>query len=184
MEVFPPICKQDPLDVQLYFIHDHLQSTGENIQLEDIPNQMYGGALPVAKSRKSKKGPLTEAEYLEDAPEQPPQNAMKAKKEKASVQSDPAIPTIQEEVKDLAPTEVLSKRTRSGKEAEPSPPQPAQPSILRRKRKPTVRKLKLAPDVEIEEATKLVTKEVKRRKKTDAAVEKALQLAKEIKIPA
>jgi len=24
MEGFPPICKQDPLNVQLYFIHDHL----------------------------------------------------------------------------------------------------------------------------------------------------------------
>ena len=53
MEGFPPICKQDPLDVQLFYIHDHLQSTGENIQLEDIPDQMYGGALPVAKSRKT-----------------------------------------------------------------------------------------------------------------------------------
>jgi len=31
MENFPPICKQDPLDVQLYYIHDHLKSTGENI---------------------------------------------------------------------------------------------------------------------------------------------------------
>jgi len=103
-------------------VHDHLQSTGENIQLKDIPDQMYGGALPVAKSRKSKKRPLTEVEYLEDAPEQPPQKSTKAKKEKASVQSDPALPKIQEEVKDLAPTEVLSKRTRSGKEAEPSPP--------------------------------------------------------------
>ena len=30
MEGFPLICKQDPLDVQLYFIHDHLQSTGED----------------------------------------------------------------------------------------------------------------------------------------------------------
>jgi len=184
MEDFPPICKQDPLDVQLYFIHDHLQSTGENIQLEDIPDQMYGGALPVAKSRKYKKRPLTKAEYLEDAPEQPPQKAKKAKKQKASVQSDPALPTIQEEVKDLAPIEVLSKRTRSGKEAEPSPPQPAQPSIPRRKRKPTIRKMKLAPDVEIEEATDLVTREVKIRKETDIVVEKALQLAKEIKIHA
>jgi len=27
MEGFPPICKQDPLDVHLYYIHDHLQST-------------------------------------------------------------------------------------------------------------------------------------------------------------
>jgi len=51
-EDFPLIYKQDPLDVQLYFIHDHLQTTRKTIQLEDIPEQMYGGALPVAKSRK------------------------------------------------------------------------------------------------------------------------------------
>jgi len=31
MEGLPPICKQDPVDVQLYYIHDHLQSIGENI---------------------------------------------------------------------------------------------------------------------------------------------------------
>jgi len=37
MEDFPPICKQDPLDVQLYFIHDYLQTTRKTIQLEDIP---------------------------------------------------------------------------------------------------------------------------------------------------
>jgi len=45
MENFPPICKQDPLDVQLYFIHDYLKSTGAET--------MYGGALSVAKSRKT-----------------------------------------------------------------------------------------------------------------------------------
>jgi len=50
MEGFPLICKHYPLDVQLYFIHDHLQSTREEIQLEDIPYEMYGGALKVAKS--------------------------------------------------------------------------------------------------------------------------------------
>ena len=36
---------------------------------------------------------------------------------------------------------------------------------------------------EDEEATNLVTREVKRRKETDAAVKKALQLAKDIEIP-
>jgi len=36
MEGFPQICKKDPLDVQLFYIHDHLQSTGEEIHLEDI----------------------------------------------------------------------------------------------------------------------------------------------------
>ena len=55
MEGFPPICKQDPLDVQLFYIHDHLQSTGEEIQLEDIPEEMYGGIVKVAKSRKTKR---------------------------------------------------------------------------------------------------------------------------------
>jgi len=45
MEDFPPICKQDPLDVQLYFIHDHLKKTGETIQLDDILKEMFGGAL-------------------------------------------------------------------------------------------------------------------------------------------
>jgi len=145
MEDFPPICKQDPLDVQLYFIHDHLKKTGETIRLEDIPEEMYGGTLPVAKGIKSKKRALREAEYLDDASEKPSKKAKKAKKEKTSIQVDPAIPTIQEEVKDLAPTDVLSKRTRSGKEAEHSPPQPAQPSIPRRKRKHVVRKLKISP---------------------------------------
>jgi len=67
MEGLPPICKHDPLDVQLYFIHDHLQSTGEEIQLENIPDEMYGGALKVAKSRKTKRKPLSEAEYLKEA---------------------------------------------------------------------------------------------------------------------
>jgi len=79
MEGFPPICKQDPLDVHLYYIHDHLQSTGENIQLEDIPDQMYGGALPMAKSRKTKRKALTKDEYLDEASEQPAKKAKKAR---------------------------------------------------------------------------------------------------------
>ena len=169
--------------MQLYFIHDHLEKTGETIHLEDIPEQMYGGTLPVAKSRKSKKRGLTEAEYLDDdASEQPSKKAKKVKKEKASTQADPAVPTIQEEVKDLAPAEVLSKRTRSGKQVKPSPPQPAQPSIPTKKRKHGVRKLNIAPEEEDEEATELVSREVRRRKEVDVVVEKALQLAKEIKI--
>jgi len=79
MEGFPPIYKQDPLDLQLYFIHDHLQTTRKTIQLEEIPEQMYGGALPVAKGRKSKKRALTEVEYLDDAFEEPPKKSKKAK---------------------------------------------------------------------------------------------------------
>jgi len=63
MEGFPPICKKDPLDVQLFYIVDHLQSTGEEIRLEDIPKTMYGGNVKVAKSRKTKRKLVSEAEY-------------------------------------------------------------------------------------------------------------------------
>jgi len=182
MEGFPPICKQYPLDVQLYFIHDHLKATGETIQLEDIPEQMYGGALPVAKGRKSKKRALTEAEYLDEASEEPPKKSKKAKVVEAT---GSALSTIQEEVQDLEPVKVLNKRTRSGKEAEPAPSQPAQPSIPIRKKKAAVRKLKMTPEEEeVEEASELLTREVRRRKGTDATIEKSLQLAKEIEIPA
>jgi len=37
MENFPPICKQDAIDVQLYYIDDYLKIYGEEIHLEDIP---------------------------------------------------------------------------------------------------------------------------------------------------
>jgi len=164
MENFPPICKQDPLDVQLYFIHDYLKSIGEEIQLEDIPETMFGGALPVAKSGKTKRKPLSEAEYLEEASEQPAKKAKKAKKDKAVERTGSGLATIQEEVKDLCHTEVISKRTRSGKEVVPSPPQPAQTSISRRKRKPIVRKLKLTSE-EDEEATELVIMRSRKERK-------------------
>jgi len=69
----------------------------------------------------------------------------------------------------LEPIKVLDKRTRSGKEVVPSPLQPSQPSIPKRKRKPVVRKLKIASEEEEDE---------------DDVVQKALQLAREIEIPA
>jgi len=144
---FTPIYKKYPLDVQLYYIHDHLQSTGENIQLEDIPDQMYGCALPVAKSRKTKRKALTKDEYLNEASEQPANKAKKAKPDKA-FEATGSGSTIQEEVQDLEPVKVLNKRTRSGKKVVPSPPQPSQPSIPKRKRKPVVRKLKIASEEE------------------------------------
>jgi len=155
MEAFPPICKQAPLDVQLYYIHDHLQSTGDNIQLEDIPDQMYGGALPVAKSMKTTRKALTKDEYLDEAFKQPAKKAKKAKTDKAS-EATGFGSTIQEEYQDMEPVKVLNKRTRSGKEAVPSPLQPSQPSIPKRKRKPVVRKLKITSEEEEVEANESI----------------------------
>ena len=87
------------------------------------------------------------------------------------------MPTIQEEVQDLDPAKVLNKRTRSGKTAESSQSQPAQPSILKKKSKHVVRKLKVASEEEEdkEEATELVSRDVKKKRVVDVvALEKAL----------
>jgi len=151
--------------------------------INDLTPENRDNTLPVAKSRKSKRKPVSEVEYLEEASEQPAKKAKKAKKDKAAEATGSGLSTIQEEVQDLELVKVLNKRTRSGKKVIPSPPQPAQPSIPRRKRKPIVKKLKLSSE-EDEEATDLVTREVKRRKETYAAVKKALQLVKDIEIPA
>jgi len=59
---------------------------------------MYGGALLVAKGRKSKKRALTEVEYLKEASEEPPKKYKKAKVAEATGSS---LSTIQEEVQDL-----------------------------------------------------------------------------------
>jgi len=83
MENFPPICKEEAIDVQLYYIDDYLKTYGEEIHLEDIPEEMYGGALPVTKSIKTNRKALLEAEYLKEASEQPTKKAKKAKIEKA-----------------------------------------------------------------------------------------------------
>jgi len=186
MEDFPPICKQDPLEVQMNFIKDHYATTGKKIRLEYVPETMYGGALPVAKSRKTKRKALTKDEYLGDVPEKPAKEAKRTKKDKkAAVQENTvgaAIPTIQEEVEDLEADKILPKRTRSSKAVATSQSALDQPSIPKRKRKTVVRKLKESRYVEdedqIAEATDLVTRELKKKKKVE--VESTLQKDAEV----
>jgi len=52
MEDFPPICKKDTLAVQMALIGDHFENTGKLISLDEVPEEMYGGKLPVDKGRK------------------------------------------------------------------------------------------------------------------------------------
>jgi len=190
MDNFPPICKQDPPDVRAHCVYEHWKATGETIKYSDIPDTIYGGSLPVAsKKRKAKKKATLEADN-EEASEP---KKKKAKKEKDAPQEQlvgSKVPTIQDEVQDLEPTNILNKRTRSGKTVGSSQSLPPQPSIARKKRKQNVRKLKVLTyvteeDVEIEAASDLVTREVKMKKADDvAALQKALEIAKVIEVPA
>jgi len=45
---FPPICMQDPLDVRVNYILKHYETTRETIRMEDVPETMFGGALPIS----------------------------------------------------------------------------------------------------------------------------------------
>jgi hypothetical protein len=111
----------------------------------------------------------------------------KAKKEKASdkVNVGPGLPTIQEEVQEQDTDTILNKRTRSGKAAASSQTAPDQPSIPKKIRK-QARKLKLAAYVEEEEEQIAAATELVKRKKVadDATLQKVLELAKEIEVPA
>jgi len=182
MEDFPPICKQDPLDVRVHYIMDHYEKTGQTIKLSDIPETMYGGALPIAKRRNSNKRAILEAEYVEDDPEPAPK---KAKKSKATASQenpvDPEVLTIQQEAQELAASEVLDKKTRSKK-----PANTPQSSIPKKKRKMTIRKLRqasLVAEEEEEVAASLVTREILKRKVKEAAVKKGLEIAAQISVP-
>jgi len=64
MDNFPPICMQDPLDVRVNFILKYYETSRETIRMEDVPETMYGGVLPVASKKKRR---LTKEEYLSEA---------------------------------------------------------------------------------------------------------------------
>ena len=181
MEDFPSICKQDPLNVKVLFILQHFENTGQTIKLIDIPETMYGGALPIAKSRKSKKRAISEVEYLEDAPELASKKVKKSKSASQEQLIAPEVLSIQQEAQELDVSEVLYKRTRSKKPADAP-----QSSIPKKKRKMAIRKLRqasLAEDEQEEAASSLVTREVLKKRGEEAPVKKALEIAAQISVP-
>ena len=189
MDDFPPFCRQDPPDVRAHYVYEHWKRTGETIKFDEIPKTMYGGALPIARKRKSKKKATSEADDDEEAFE-PKKKTKKAKDAPQEQSVGSEVPTIHDEVQDLELVKILDKRTRSGKTVGSSQSLPPQPSIPRKKVKQNVRKLKVSTyvreeDEEIEAASDLITREVKKKKAADAAAsQKALKIAKDFAVPA
>jgi len=103
---FPPICKQDPLEVRVMFMKEYFETTGKVIKISDIPDEMYGGALPIAKNKKSLKRKMTEAEYLEDTSEPV------AKVAKTSVPISSDVLPQQEDPEDEDSEPLIRKRKR------------------------------------------------------------------------
>jgi hypothetical protein len=192
MNDFPPICKKDPIDVWMNFIKDYYETYNKVIRLEDVPKEVYYGALPIAKGRKSKRKATTKEEYLEA--EQPSNKAKKGKAapEKLKIGGF-GLPLIEEEVQNLDTDVILNRKTRSGKAAASSyVVAPNQPQIPKKKRKPAMRKIKESPYVieeeeGVEALTDLVIREMNKKKAEDAAavaLQKDLELSKQIEVPA
>jgi len=190
MDDFPPICRQYPPGVRAHFVYEHWKRTRETIKYDEIPETMYGGALPIARERKSKKKATSEAVDIEEASEPKKKKAKKGKDVHQEQATGSDVPSNQEEVQDLEPAKILDKRTRSGKTFGSSQSLPPQPSISKKKRKPSIRKMKVSTyveeeDAQVEVATDLVSREVKRKKAADvAALQKVLEIAKNIEVPA
>jgi len=110
MDDFPPICKQDPLEVRVMYMKEYFEMTGKIIKISDIPDEMYGGALPVAKNRKSLKRKMTEAEYLDDTPEPVAKVANTSTTQSTPTTSD--VPPLQQEVPKDEDSEALIRKRR------------------------------------------------------------------------
>jgi len=176
MDDFPPICRQDPLEVRVMYMKEYFEMTGQTIKISDILDEMYGGALQI----RSKKREMSEAEYIEDAPEQV---AKKAKVSKATAShpnptaSD--VLSIQQEAQELDASEVLDKRTRSKKQVDTGQPSKKKKMVVKKLRQASL----TAEDEEVV-ATSLVTREILKKKAKEAAVQKTLDLAAQISVPA
>jgi len=107
---FPPISKEDNLEVLAAYILSHYESTGDVIAYNQIPPTMSGAPLKIAKKRKSKKEKSNDEEEAEVKPK-------KQKKPQKIKVSEPTISAIQEEIAEQEPVKVLEKRTRGGSEA-------------------------------------------------------------------
>jgi len=104
------------LEVRVMYMKEYFEMTGQTIKISDIPDEMYGGALPIAKSRKSQKRKMTEAEYLEDTPEQVTKIAKMSKA--TTSQPNPTTSNVlsfQQQAQELDASEALDKDNRSKK---------------------------------------------------------------------
>jgi hypothetical protein len=155
MKDFPPICKKDPLDVHMHYIKDHFESTNKVIRLEDVPEEMYGGVLPRARGRRSKRK-MTAEEYLEVE-----KSAKKAKvtPDKLKIGGS-EMPSIEEAIEDMDSSLMLDIGVVLD-----------QPAIPKKKRKQPVRRTKDFP---------LITKKAEAATTVSEAIEKAVKIASEL----
>jgi len=190
MEDFPPISKEDHPVVIAEYAAWYYKETGITLNIDQLPDTQGGTPLRIASKKKKTNKRASETVDIEEASELKKKKAKKEKDVHQEQATGSDVPFIQVEVQDLELAKILNKRTRSGKTVGSSQSLPPQSSISKKKRKHSVRKMKVSTyvieeDEEIEAATDLVTREVKRKKAADAAaLQKVLEIAKNFEVPA
>jgi len=189
MEDFPPISKEDHLVVIAEYVAWYFKETGITLNIDQLLDILGGAPLRIASKKKKTNKRASEAVDIEEASEPKKMKAKKTKDVHQEQATGSDVPSIQDEVQDLEPAKILNKRTRTGKTVGSSQSLPPQPSISKKKRKPSVRKMKVSTcviekDEEIKAAIDLVTREVKKKKAADAAaLQKVMEIAKNIEVP-
>jgi len=168
MEDIPPISKEDHPVVIADYVAWYYKETGIALNIDQLPDTLGGAPLRIASKKKKTNKRASEVVDIEEASEPKKKKAKKAKDVHQEQATGSEVPSIQDEVQDLELAKILNKRTNSGKTVGSSQSLPPQPSISKKKRKPSVRKMKISTyvieeDEEIEAATDLVTREVKRK---------------------
>jgi len=97
-------------DCKVMYMKEYFEMTGQIIKISDIPDEMYGGALPIAKNRKSLKRKMTEAEYLDDTPEFAAKIAKSSAPQPNPSASDMLL--LQQEAQEADDYEVLTKKNK------------------------------------------------------------------------
>ncbi|KEH26193.1 hypothetical protein MTR_6g047410 [Medicago truncatula] len=159
MKDFPPICKQDPLDVQMHYIREHFEKTKVKISLKEVPEQMYGGALPVAKSRKTKSKPLTNEEYLvEEVPSKAYKRSKAADKDGEAAPKSKKAKTDKTEGSSVSTSEEVIQKKRN---KEPDVRDAAREAALREKDLQPIRSTRAKGERSVQERLREATEQTR-----------------------
>ncbi|XP_024630557.2 transcriptional regulator DEF1-like [Medicago truncatula] len=98
----------------MHYIREHFERTQVKISLKEVPEQMYGGALPVAKSRKTKSKALTKEDYLvEEALRKSSKRTNNADKDSVAAPKPKRTKTVKTESSTVSASEEVIQKKRN-----------------------------------------------------------------------
>ncbi|RHN51705.1 hypothetical protein MtrunA17_Chr6g0471791 [Medicago truncatula] len=157
MTDFPPICKQDPLDVQMHYIREHFERTKRSSSC--------------AKSRKTKSKALSKEDYLveEEAPRKPSKRSKTTNKDGVAAPKPKRTKTVKTESSTVSASEEVIQKKRN---KEPEVQDAAREAALQ-----AIRSRRAKEERSVQERIKEAAEQL-RREEEKPSLKKANELAK------